>query len=85
MMPEGNGRTMAELKTLDLRGVACPMNFVKTQLFLDKMSSGEKVEVLLDQGEPFESVSKSVVQEGHVVEENQAFEEGHCRILIRKG
>lgn len=75
---------MTDSNKLDLRGVACPMNFVKTQLFLDKLSSGDRVEVLLDQGEPVESVSKSVVQEGHVLEESQVAEEGHCRILIRK-
>lgn len=72
-----------ELK-LDLRGVACPMNFVKTQLFLDKLQSGDRVEVFLDKGEPMESVSKSVVQEGHHLEESEELEDGYCRILIRK-
>ena len=69
---------------LDLRGVACPMNFVKTQLFLDKLASGEQVEVVLDQGEPAQSVNKSVVQEGHLLEENQLMDGGLCRLLIRK-
>ncbi len=52
---------------LDLRGVACPMNFVKTRLYLDKMQSGETVTVILDDGEPVESVSQSVKAEGHRV------------------
>lgn len=30
---------------LDLRGVACPMNFVKTRLFLDKIKEGDLVTV----------------------------------------
>ena len=42
---------MAEFD-LDLRGVACPMNFVKTRLFLDKIQEGDLVRVLLDGGEP---------------------------------
>ncbi|MBP9089586.1 sulfurtransferase TusA family protein [bacterium] len=53
---------------LDLRGVACPMNFVKTRLKLDKMATGELLEVLLDSGEPIESVSSSVLSEGHLIE-----------------
>jgi TusA-related sulfurtransferase len=53
---------------LDLRGVACPMNFVKTRLKLDKMATGERLEVLLDSGEPIESVSSSVLSEGHLIE-----------------
>lgn len=52
---------------LNLRGVACPMNFVKTKLFLDKMQAGEVVKVLLDPGEPVESVTTSICQEGHEI------------------
>ena len=57
-----------EMVKLDLRGVACPMNFVKTRLKLDKMAAGELLEVLLDDGEPIESVSSSVLSEGHLIE-----------------
>ncbi|MFA7337388.1 MAG: sulfurtransferase TusA family protein [Candidatus Obscuribacterales bacterium] len=56
------------MSRLDLRGVACPMNFVKTRLKLDKMATGELLEVLLDGGEPIESVSSSVLSEGHLIE-----------------
>ena len=75
---------MSEPKLLDLRGVACPMNFVKTKLFLDKMAEGEQVCVLLDQGEPVESVSESVVADGHQLLESLAQEGGHYRLLIQK-
>jgi TusA-related sulfurtransferase len=44
------------------------MNFVKTRLFLDKIPSGDLLEVQLDNGEPVDSVSASVVEEGHTVE-----------------
>ena len=69
---------------LDLKGVACPMNFVKTQLFLDKLNKGDLLEVTLDIGEPSESVSQSVVAEGHQVESNEAIDKTYCRIVIRK-
>lgn len=70
---------------LDLRGVACPMNFVKTRLFLDKMAAGDLVRVLLDGGEPVESVSNSVAAEGHQVESSQECSGGHFCLQIRKG
>ncbi len=75
---------MAEFE-LDLRGVACPMNFVKTRLFLDKIQEGDLVTVLLDGGEPVESVSESVVQDGHQLEAKTEAKEGHFMVSIRKG
>lgn len=69
---------------LDLRGVACPMNFVKTRLFLDKMAVGDTVEVLLDGGEPVESVSSSVQQEGQAVLATTPEAEGYFVVTIRK-
>ncbi|MBX3075939.1 sulfurtransferase TusA family protein [Candidatus Obscuribacterales bacterium] len=69
---------------LDLRGVACPMNFVKTRLFLDKIASGDVVKVLLDAGEPVESVSSSIESEGHKLEETVKLSDEHFSLLIRK-
>lgn len=75
---------MAEF-TLDLRGVACPMNFVKTKLFLDKLAVGDLVNVMLDPGEPVESVSESITAEGHGLEATVASPEGYFCLSIRKG
>ena len=69
---------------LDLRGVACPMNFVKTKLYMDKMPGGETLEVLLDDGEPVESVSESITAEGHSITEKTQQTGGHYRLLFRK-
>jgi len=69
---------------LDLRGVACPMNFVKTRLFLDKITGGDVLVVLLDDGEPVESVSSSVAAEGHGIEQSERMPEGHFSVSIRK-
>ncbi|KKM27464.1 hypothetical protein LCGC14_1574460 [marine sediment metagenome] len=38
----------SEIKKLDIRGKVCPMTFVYTKLTLEKMISGELVEVTLD-------------------------------------
>lgn len=50
---------------LDLKGVPCPLNFVKTKLMLEGMEAGSILEVLLDDGEPITNVTASVKEEGH--------------------
>ena len=69
---------------LDLRGVACPMNFVKTKLFVDKLAQGQQVLVLLDAGEPVESVSLSMQEEGHRIVNSTCQSDGHFEVLIEK-
>ena len=54
---------------LDLRGVPCPLNFVRTKLALEKMSVGSVLEVWLDPGEPIEQVPDSLVMEGYKLEQ----------------
>ncbi|MDR0587792.1 MAG: sulfurtransferase TusA family protein [Burkholderiales bacterium] len=51
----------------DYRGVACPMNFVKTKLDLAQMKSGELLEIVLDDGAPIDNVPQSVANEGHAI------------------
>lgn len=52
---------------LDLSGVPCPINFVKTKLKLEELTSGDILEVVLDDGEPISNVPRSVKEEGHKV------------------
>ena len=67
----------------DLRGVGCPMNFVKVKIELSTMKSGEKIAVLLDDGAPVENVPGSVRNEGHevVTLEQQG---SHWMLVIKK-
>ena len=51
----------------DFRGVACPLNFVKTKVELAKLKPGEILEIWLDDGAPIENVPGSVRAEGHNV------------------
>lgn len=73
----------AELPLRDYRGVACPMNFVKVKLDLARMKAGERVKVLLDDGQPIENVPRSVAAEGHQILE-QAQEGSYWHIVIEK-
>ena len=53
------------MKTIDLRGISCPTNFVKAKLALELIETGEKVLFLLDDGEPVKNVPRSLKAEGH--------------------
>lgn len=82
--PSGNGSTdTAITQSIDLLGVKCPFNYVKTKLKLETMQSGQHLEVLLDDGEPATNVPRSIQNDGHKllshVEEN-----GHHKIIIEK-
>ena len=45
---------------LDLLGVACPLNYVRTKIALEKLEPGQSLKVRLDLGEPLESVCNSL-------------------------
>ena len=53
------------MQTVDLRGVSCPTNFVKAKLAIEMADVGEIFEFYLDEGEPVQSVSRSLKDEGH--------------------
>ncbi len=69
---------------LDLRGVICPYNFVKTKLRLDAMLTGEVLAVLLDDGDPVNNVPRSVENEGHTILSRELVGRHH-RVVIQKG
>jgi len=56
-----------QMEELDLRGVLCPYNFVKTKLKLESLEVGAQLKVLLDEGEPIRNVPQSITNEGHQV------------------
>jgi tRNA 2-thiouridine synthesizing protein A len=56
--------------TLDLTGVVCPLNWVKAKLALEQLAPGEELTLLLDPGEPVESVPRSARDDGHEVRVN---------------
>ena len=69
---------------LDLRGVVCPINFVKTKLKLEEMHEGEILEIVIDSGEPMANVPRSIKEEGHRIIKVEKLG-NHFRLLIEKG
>lgn len=74
----------AEPEELDLRGVACPMNFVKAKLKLETMSVGQALAIVLDDGEPIQNVPASFKNEGQAIESMTDLENGRWRVIVRK-
>jgi sulfite reductase (ferredoxin) len=68
----------------DFRGVACPMNFVKTKIELATLKSGDILEILLDDGDPIENVPGSVKGEGHQVLAQKKID-NYWQVIIKKG
>ena len=63
----GDRRSTTVVRTLDLRGVSCPLNYVKVRVALDRLRPGEALEVFLDHGEPEENVPRSCDEDGFPV------------------
>ena len=67
---------------LDLRGIACPLTFVKTKIALGRLPPGTRLEVLLDLGEPSESVPRNCQEVGDQVLEVTPWEPGVVRMVV---
>lgn len=52
---------------LDISNEICPMTFVKTKLFIERLQTGDVLEVRLKGAEPLENVPRSVRDHGHEV------------------
>ncbi len=72
----------SEAASLDLRGVSCPLTFVKTKIALDRLPRGTRLEVLLDSGEPSESVPRTCRESGDEVLELGPWEAGAVRMVV---
>jgi sulfite reductase (ferredoxin) len=68
----------------DLRGVACPLNFVKAKIALEKLPVGAVLEVLLDEGEPIRNVPASFSDQGQDVLDIADLGEHFCLKVCRK-
>lgn len=73
---------------LDITGEVCPMTFVRTKLLVERMVSGELVEIRLKGKEPLGNVPRSVAELGHeivsMVAEDGEGPEGVHQLIIRK-
>jgi tRNA 2-thiouridine synthesizing protein A len=83
MMKKHQNLPEVPVSELDLRGVICPYNFVKTKLTLETLKQGQVLSVLLDDGDPIRNVPRSVENEGHTILSQERVDQAY-RVLIRR-
>lgn len=71
-------------ETLDLKGVPCPLNYVRTKLKLETMQAGDILEVILDDGQPIKNVPLSLKQDGHEILIQEKINERFWKIFVKK-
>jgi tRNA 2-thiouridine synthesizing protein A len=72
------------MQVIDLRGVSCPVNFVKAKLALEDLDNGTTVRILLDDGEPVKNLPRSLKADGHRLIGLKQAEEGHYVLELEK-
>ncbi len=55
------------VRSLDVTTLRCPMTWVRTKLELERLQSGETLEVRLPPGEALDNVPRSAREAGHAV------------------
>ena len=56
------------VRSLDVTSLRCPMTWVRTKLELERLQSGETLEVRVPPGEAVDSVPRSAREAGHAVD-----------------
>ncbi|OIO73000.1 MAG: sulfite reductase [Zetaproteobacteria bacterium CG_4_9_14_3_um_filter_49_83] len=74
----------SDVVLLDLSGVACPMNFVKTKIKLTTMPVGALLDVILDDGAPIENVPLSLEEQGQKVHLKERISDAQWKIRVEK-
>ena len=71
-------------KYLDITNEHCPMTFVKTKIELSRLLSGDRLEVLLKEGEPLENVPRSSEEQGYTVISVENVKGNIHKVIIQK-
>ncbi|MGW8162045.1 MAG: sulfurtransferase TusA family protein [Desulfobulbales bacterium] len=67
-----------------LVGTGCPMNLVYAKVELAKLSEGQILKIIIDDGAPLVNVSRSLEEEGHLLVHKEKLKEGTWALFIRK-
>lgn len=70
---------------IDVTTETCPMTFVRTRLQLDKLASGDILEVLYRGEEPRLNLARSLSEQGHAILAQEDSPDGSGLLRIRKG
>ena len=68
---------------MDLRGVKCPINYVKAKIKLEEMEKGETLLLYLDDGEPIRNVPSSLRNDGQEILKMEKVDD-YYELLVKK-
>ena len=71
--------------SIDIRGLVCPMTFVRAKLAIEDMEAGEVLKVTLDYPEALKSIPKSMKELGHETLSSTEIAPGQWELYIKKG
>lgn len=71
--------------TVNIKGLVCPITFVRSKLALEKVGPGQVLEIILDYPEASRSIPRSMQEQGHEVISVEKINETDWRLLIRRG
>ena len=63
------------MQELDLRGVRCPLSWAKAKVFLERLSTGEEVTLILDDPKGARDIPRAAQAEGYAVGDVEALGE----------
>ena len=72
-----------EANLLNLRGVKCPLNYVKTKLYLENLPKDSVIDIYLDEGEPIAHVPRSLENDGQTVLKIEKLD-GFYKVTVKK-
>lgn len=72
-------------KSVNIKGLVCPMTFVRAKLAIEGMAAGEVLEIILDYEEASKSIPKSMEEQGHLPLSVERINDTDWRLLVRKG
>ena len=72
-------------KSINIKGLVCPMTFVRAKLAIEELDLGQVLEILLDYEEASRSVPKSMQELGNEVLSVQKVNDTDWVLLVRKG
>jgi len=73
------------VELIDVSADTCPMTFVRARLRLDRMKTGEILEIRFKGDEPRQNLHRTLAEQGHIVLIMELGEDGSGRLLVKKG
>ncbi|MDH4101313.1 MAG: sulfurtransferase TusA family protein, partial [Nitrospirota bacterium] len=69
---------------MDLRGVACPMNYVRAKLRMEEMEQDQTIMLYLDEGAPIQNVPVSLKNDGQEILKLEKADAEYYEVLVKK-